>query len=122
MHTLLDFRGSIPSFIEITDGQCHDVIVLGLIIVEPGAIYVMDMGYIDYERLYKIHQKQAFFVTRAKSNMACKRLYSRAVEKTSGLRCDQSVRLTGCYAKKDYQELIRKVKFFDKETDRTYIF
>ena len=122
MHTLLDLRGSVPTFIEITDGLCHDVNVLDLITVEPGAIYVMDMGYIDYERLYKIHQQQAFFVTRAKSNMACKRLYSRAVDKTTGLRCDQSVRLTGYYAKKDYPELIRRVKFFDEETDKTYVF
>lgn len=122
MHTLLDLRGSIPTFIEITDGLCHDVNVLDLIATEPGAIYVMDMGYIDYERLYKIHQNQGIFVTRAKSNMACKRLYSRPVDKNTGLRCDQSVRLTGYYAKKDYPELMRRIKFFDQETDKTYVF
>ena len=122
MHTLLDLRGSIPTFIEITDGLCHDVNVLDLIETEPGAIYVMDMGYVDYERLYNIHQKKGFFVTRAKTNMACKRLYSRPVDKVCGLRCDQSVRLTGFYARKDYPELIRRIKYFEAETGNTYVF
>lgn len=122
MHTLLDLRGSIPTFIEITDGQCHDVNILDLIITEPGAVYVMDMGYIDYERLYKIHQGQGVFVTRAKSNIACKRLYSRIVDKNTGLRCDQSVRFTGYLSKKHYPELIRRIKFFDEETGKRYAF
>ena len=90
--------------------------------IEPGSIYVMDMGYIDYERLYNIHQSQGFFVTRAKSNMASKRVYSRPVDKTTGLRCDQSVRLTSYYSQKDYPELIRRIKFFDEETGNTYVF
>ena len=122
LHTLMDLRGSIPTFIEITDGLCHDVNILDLIITERGAIYVMDMGYIDYERLYRIHQSQGFFVTRAKTNMAFKRLYSRTVDKTKGLRCDQSIRVTGYYAKKHYPELIRRIKYYDEETDRTYVF
>jgi transposase len=122
MHTLLDLRGSIPTFIEITDGLCHDVNVLDLIEIEPGAIYVMDMGYVDYKRLYTIHQKKGFFVTRAKTNMACKRVYSRPVDKACGLRCDQSVRLTGFYASKDYPELMRRIKYFDAETGNNYVF
>lgn len=122
MHTLLDLRGSIPTFIEITDGLCHDVNALDLIETEPGAIYIMDMGYVDYERLYNIHQKKGFFVTRAKSNMACKRLYSRPVDKSCGLRYNQSVSLTGFYAKKNYPELLRRIKYFDAETENTYIF
>ena len=122
MHTLLDLRGSIPTFVEITDGLFHDVNVLDLIETEPGAIYVMDMGYIDYQRLYKINQKKGFFVTRAKSNMAFKRLYSRSVNKKCGLRCDQSIRFTGYYAKKDYPELMRRIKYLDHETGKTYVF
>ena len=122
LHTLMDLRGSIPTFIEITDGLCHDVNIMDLIAIEPGAIYVMDMGYIDYERLFSIHRSHGFFVTRAKSNMASKRLYSRPVDKTTGLRCDQSVRLTGYYSQKDYPELIRRIKFFDEETGNTYVF
>jgi len=122
MHTLLDLRGSIPTFIEITDGLCHDVNILDILEIEPGAIYVMDMGYIDYERLYNINRNQGYFVTRAKSNMASKRLYSRPVDKTTGLRCDQSVRLTGFYSKKQYPELLRRVKYFDQESGKTYVF
>jgi FOG: Transposase and inactivated derivatives len=122
MHTLLDLRGSIPTFIEITDGLCHDVNILDILEIEPGAIYVMDMGYIDYERLYNINRNQGYFVTRAKSNMASKRLYSRPVDKTTGLRCDQSVRLTGFYSKKQYPELFRRVKYFDQESGKTYVF
>src|ERR1035437_9166166 len=122
MHTLLDLRGSIPTFIEITDGLCHDVNILDILEIEPGAIYVMDMGYIDYERLYNINRNQGYFVTRAKSNIASKRLYSRPVDKTTGLRCDQSVRLTGFYSKKQYPELFRRVKYFDQESGKTYVF
>lgn len=122
MHTLLDLRGSIPTFIEITDGLCHDVNILDILEIEPSAIYVMDMGYIDYERLYTINRNQGFFVTRAKSNMASKRLYSRPVDKTTGLRCDQSVRLTGFYSKKQYPELFRRVKYFDQESGKTFVF
>jgi hypothetical protein len=122
LHTLMDLRGSIPTFIEITDGLCHDVNILDLITTERGAIYVMDMAYIDYERLYRIHQSLGYYVTRAKSNMAFKRVYSRPVDKTTGLRCDQSIRVTGYYSKKHYPELIRRIKYYDDETDRTYVF
>jgi IS4 transposase len=120
MHTLLDVRGNIPSFIHITDGLCHDVNALDLLPVEQGAFYLMDKGYIDYSRLYSMHQQQAFFVTRAKDNMAYKRLYSQPVDKTTGLKCDQIISLTGYYAKKDYPELLRRVKYYDTENQRTF--
>jgi len=97
MHALMDLLGSIPTFVEITDGKHYDVKTLDLIQNEPGAIYVMDMAYIDYKRLYDIHQRPAWFVTRAKTNMDYKRVYSRPVDKTTGLRYDQSVRLIGYY-------------------------
>lgn len=122
LHTLMDLRGSIPTFIEITDGLCHDVNILDFILTESGAVYVMDMGYIDYTRLYRIHQSQSFFVTRAKSNMACRRLYSHPVDKSTGLRYDQTIRLTGHYAQKNYPETLRRIKYFDEETQRTYVF
>jgi hypothetical protein len=122
LHTLMDLRGSIPTVIEITDGLCHDVNMLDDILFEPGAIYVMDMGYIDYARLYRIGQSQSFFVTRAKTNMAFKRLYSYPVDKSTGLKCDQVIRLTGYYAQKDYPEKLRRIKYFDYDTERTYVF
>jgi hypothetical protein len=120
MHTLLDVRGNIPSFIHITEGLCHDVNVLDFLPVEQGAFYLMDKGYIDYDRLYVMHQQQAFFVTRAKDNMAYKRLYSNPVDKSTGLKCDQTISLTGYYAKKDYPELLRRVKYYDSENQRTF--
>jgi len=120
MHTLLDVRGNIPSFIHITEGLCHDVNALDLLPVEQGAFYLMDKGYIDYTRLYEMHKQQAFFVTRAKSNMAYKRLYSNPVDKTIGLKCDQTIALTGSYAKKNYPELLRRVKYYDSENQRTF--
>lgn len=120
MHTLLDVRGNIPSFIYITDGLCHDVNALDILPVEQGAFYLMDKGYIDYQRLYAMHQQQAFFVTRAKDNMAYKRLYSHPVDKTTGLCCDQTIALTGYYSKKDYPELLRRVKYYDHESQRTF--
>jgi hypothetical protein len=122
MHTLMDLRGSIPTFVEITDGKHHDVKILDLIQTEPGAIYIMDMAYIDYERLYNIHQRPAWFVTRAKKNMDYKRVYSRPVDKTTGLRYDQSVKLMGYYTSKCYPEMIRRIKYYDAETERTYVF
>ena len=121
-HVLLDLRGSIPTFIEITDGSVHDVNILDLITIEPGAIYVMDRGYLDMDRLYSIHQQCAFFITRAKGNTAMQRVYSRPVDKSTGLRCDQSVRFTVYKSKKEYPELIRRIKFFDEETGNTYVF
>jgi len=123
MHTLLDLRGSIPTFIHLTDGLCHDVNVLDHIVIEPGAIYVMDKGYVDYFRLYSIiHEQRGFFVTRAKSNMAARRVYSRKVDKTCGLRYDQSVKLTGFYIKKDYPDYLRRIKYRDAETGKLYVF
>jgi hypothetical protein len=120
MHTLLDLRGNIPSFIYITDGLCHDVNALDILPVEQGAFYLIDKGYIDYDRLYQMHLQQAFFVTRAKDNMAYKRLYSKPVDKTLNLKCDQIISLTGYYAKKDYPELLRRVKYYDSENQRTF--
>src|SRR5690606_30354049 len=121
-HVLLDLRGSIPSFIEITDGSIHDVNILDHITIEPGAIYVMDRGYLDLDRLYSIHRKGAFFITRAKGNTATKRIYSHHVDKSTRLRCDQTVRFTVYKSKKEHPDLIRRIKFFDQETANTYVF
>ena len=123
MHTLLDLRGSIPTFVHLTDGLCHDVNVLDHIVIEPGAIYVMDKGYVDYFRFYSlIHQQRGFFVTRAKDNMAARRVYSRKVDKTTGLKYDQSVKLTGFYIKKDYPDYLRRIKYKDEEAGKVYVF
>jgi len=118
LHTLLDLRGNIPSFISITDGKVHDVNILDELIPEAGAIYLMDRAYLDFERLYTMHQCSAFFVTRTKSNTAIRRIYSNPIDKSTGLRCDQTVALTGFYSKKAYPEKLRLVKFFDVETGK----
>ncbi len=118
LHTLLDLRGNIPSFISITDGKVHDVNILDELIPEAGAIYLMDRAYLDFERLYTMHQCSAFFVTRTKSNTAIRRIYSNPVDKSTGLRCDQTVALTGFYSKKAYPEKLRLVKYFDAETGK----
>ena len=115
LHTLLDLRGNIPSLVIITHGKIHDVNILDELIVEPGAIYVVDRGYLDFARLHTIHQCSAFFVTRAKSNFARKRLYSHRVDKSTGLRCDQTVVLKNFYAKKAYPEKLRRIRYFDTE-------
>ena len=115
LHTLLDLRGPIPSFINITDGKIADVNVLDILIFEAGSFYIMDRGYIDFKRLYKLHQALAFFVTRAKSNIKCRRLYSRPIDKSTGLRCDQTIVLTQSF--EDYPEHIRLVRFYDSEND-----
>ncbi len=122
LHTLLDLRGNIPSFISITDGKVHDVNILDELIPEAGSIYLMDRAYLDFERLYRMHQFSAFFVTRTKSNTGIRRLYSNPVDKSTGLRCDQTVLLTGFYSKKDYPEKLRRVKFYDAENNRTLNF
>ncbi len=122
LHTLLDLRGNIPSFIAITDGKVHDVNILDVLMPEPGAIYVMDKAYLDFERLYTLHQCSAFFVTRAKINTSLKRLYSKPVDKSTGIRCDQIVVLTGFYAKKDYPEKLRRVKFIDPDNGKQLVF
>lgn len=121
-HTLLDLRGNIPTWIYITDGSVHDVNALDELTIETGAYYVMDRGYIDYERLYRINTTPAFFVTRAKDNFAFKRLYSAPVDKTIGVQCDQTVVLTRHYAKKDYPEKLRRIKYYDTETEKIFVF
>jgi Domain of unknown function (DUF4372)/Transposase DDE domain len=122
LHTLLDLRGSIPSFIEITDGKVHEVNILDTLIPEADSFYVMDRGYLDFRRLYALDQAKAFFVTRAKSNFQCRRIYSRPVKKSTGLRCDQTIVLTGVQSAKDYPDHLRLVKFFDTEHDKRYAF
>lgn len=121
-HTLLDLRGNLPTFIHITDGTVHDVNVLDVLPVEPGACYIVDRGYVDYGRLHKMGEKHAFFITRAKSNMRWERVYSHPVDRSTGLRCDQTIRCIGVRAQKNYPDLLRRVKYVDIETDNTYAF
>ena len=122
MHTLLDLRGNIPSFIHISDGKLGDVNVLDILLLEPGAIYVMDRGYLDFERLYLMHQALAFFVTRAKSNTRFRRIYSAAVDRSAGIICDQTIALTGITSRKDYPAYLRRIRFKDPETGKTLVF
>jgi hypothetical protein len=122
LHTLLDLRGDIPTFIWITDGKVHDVNVLDHLVPEPGSIYIMDRAYLDFKRLYWLHQCSAIFVTRTKTNTGLRRIYSQKVDKSTGVRCDQIVALTGFYSKKDYPEKLRRVKFFDAEKGRSFVF
>ena len=122
MHTLLDLRGNIPSFIHISDGKLSDVKALDILVLEAGAIYVMDRGYLDFARLYTMHRAQAFFVTRAKSNTKLRRVYSAPVDRSIGIICDQTVALTGNTSCKDYPEHLRRIRFKDPETGKTLIF
>ena len=122
LHTLLDLRGNIPSFILISDGKLADVNVLDTLIVEAGAFYIMDRGYLDFERLYLMHQASAFFITRAKMNMRYRRLYSQPVDKSVGLRCDQTIMLTLPATATTYPGKLRLVKFIDPETKKTFRF
>ena len=122
LHTLLDLRGSIPSFIHISDGKLHDVNILDRIAFEAGSFYVMDRGYIDFARLHGLHQAQTFFVVRAKSNLQFRRVYSRPVDKETGLRCDQTIHLTGRKSLRGYPEPLRRVKFHDPENDKRLVF
>ena len=122
LHTLLDLRGSIPSFISITDGKVHDVNVLDELIPEPGSIYVMDRAYLDFERLYLLNQCMAFFVIRSKINTQMRRLYSHSIDKSTGLRCDQTIVLTGMRSAKYYPDKLRRVKFFDNKKGRSFSF
>jgi IS4 transposase len=115
-------RGSIPSFIAITDGKVHDVNILDILIPEAGSIYVMDKAYLDFERLYHLNRCSAFFVVRAKSNTQLKRLYSRPVDKSTGVQCDQIVVLTGFYSRKDYPEKLRRIRFFDSQKNKRLVF
>ena len=122
MHTLLDLRGAIPAFIHISDGKMHDVNVLDILPMEAGAFYVMDRGYVDFARLYKMHQAGAFFVTRAKSNMNARRVYSTKTDRSTGVVCDQLIAMNGYYIAKDYPEHLRRVRFKDPETGKNLIF
>ena len=122
MHTLLDLRGNIPSFIHISDGKLGDVNVLDVLEMEPGAIYVMDRGYLDFARLYLMHQTHAFFVTRTKSNTKFRRVYSAPVERSTGIICDQTIMLTGVISRKDYPEHLRRIRFKDPDTGKTLVF
>jgi len=122
LHTLLDLRGNIPSFISITEGKVHDVNILDELIPEPGSVYIMDRGYLDFERLYLLHQCMAFFIIRSKRNTQFRRLYSHPIDKTTGLRCDQTIVLTGTTTKKHYPDKIRRVKFFDAQKGRSFSF
>ncbi len=122
LHTLLDLHGNIPSVIFMTHGKIHDVKILDELVLEAGAIYLMDRGYLDFARLYKIHQTPAFFITRAKRNFSFQRLYSHPIEKITGLQCDQTIVLEGFYAQKDYPTLLRRIRYFDTARDKRLIF
>jgi len=122
LHTLLDLRGSIPTFIHISDGKLHDVNVLDLLIIEAGAFYIMDRGYLDFERLYAVDQAGGFFVTRAKRNLDARRLYSAPVDRSTGLISDQTIALNGFYAAKHYPGHLRRIRYRDPETGKTLVF
>lgn len=122
LHTLLDLRGAIPAFIHISDGKLHEVNVLDFLPTEAGAFYVMDRGYLDFSRLYKMHQAGAFFVTRAKSNMNARRVYSAHSDKETGVMCDQIIALNGYYVSQDYPEHLRRIKFKDPASGKNLIF
>ena len=122
VHTLMDLRGSIPCFICITDGKTHDVNILDEITLEQGALYVIDGGYLDFARLYTFTQNLCSFITRAKSNFDYSRIDYRKVDKSAGLRCDQTVRLAGYYTSQDYPAVLRRIGYFDAETNTKFIF
>ena len=122
LHTLLDLRGAIPAFIHISDGKLHDVNVLDMLTFEAGAFYVMDRGYVDFARLYTLHQAGVFFVTRAKSPMDARRVYSAPTDRTSGVVCDQRVLLNGYYSAKKYPEHLRHIRFKDPESGKTLVY
>lgn len=122
MHTLLDLRGNIPSFIHISDGKMHEVNILDQLSPEPGAFYIMDRGYLDFERLYRFHRAGAFFVTRGKSNLRVQRRYSHPVDRSTGLICDQTVVLTGFYSQQHFEAPIRRIRFKDPDTGKTLVF
>ena len=122
MHTLLDLRGSIPTFIHISDGKMHDTKALDLLIPEAGAIYVMDRGYVDFVRLHNLHLAGAFFVTRAKSNLDAHRVYSAKTDRSIGILCDQTIALDGFYTQKNYPDHLRRIRFKDTETGKTLVF
>ena len=122
LHTLLDLRGNIPTFIHISDGKLHDVNVLDILLPEPGAFYIMDRGYVDFERLFLLHMAGSFFVIRAKSNTKYRRRYSHPVDKSGGVRCDQTIVLTGVKSIHDYPQPLRRIKYHDAQTGKTFNF
>ena len=122
VHTLLDLQTSIPVFIDITSASVHEVNILDRLFVEPGAILVMDKGYTDFKRLYQLNLNAAYFIIRAKSNLRCRRIYSDPVDKSSGVQYDQTVRFTTYRASKNYPQSLRRVKYYDKEQKKTYVF
>jgi transposase len=122
MHTLLDIRGNIPSFIEITSGSVHDVNILDVLVPEPGNFYIMDRGYLDFDRLYNFTQLLSFFVTRAKKNTKFRRLYSHPVDRNTGLICDQTIMLMTYQSQKDYPAKLRRIKYFDSERAKYLVF
>jgi len=122
MHTVLDLRGAIPSFIHISNGKLHDVNVLDLLIPEAGAIYVMDCGYLDFGRLHLLHQAGAFFVTRAKSNLDARRIYSAPIDRATGIICDQTIALNGHYSQQHYPDHLRRIRLRDAESAKTLVF
>jgi len=122
VHTLLDLRGSIPSFIKITDGSVHDVNILDNLIPEPGAFYIMDRGYLDFKRLFFLKEQLCFFVIRAKKNFQFRRIYSHQVDRSNGLICDQTIMLTGFYSLQHYPEKLRRIRFFDSENKKYLTF
>ncbi len=122
LHTLMDLRGSIPTLIFVTHGKVHEVNLLDDLLVEPGAIYILDRGYLDFARLYKIHRSGAFFIIRAKSNFRFRRLYSQKADKAQGVQADQIIELHGYYARKDYPDRLRRVRYYDAEKKKRLIF
>jgi hypothetical protein len=122
LHTLLNLRGNIPSFLSITQGNVHDVKLLDELLIEPGSVYVLDKAYVDFARLHLFTQSCAYFVTRAKSNLRFSRLYSHPVEKSCGTRCDQTIRLSGFYSAQQYPNTLRRIKHYDDDTQRSFVF
>jgi hypothetical protein len=122
LHTLLDLRGNIPTFIHISDGKVHEVNILDQLLPEPGAFYIMDRGFLDFERLYRFHEAGSFFVTRGKSNLKVQRRYSHPVDRKTGVICDQTVVLTGFYSHQGFEAPLRRIRFKDPETAKTLIF
>ncbi len=122
LHTLMNLRGSIPEFIHISDGKMHDVNILDLLVPTPGAFYIMDRAYLDFERLYTLHQEKAFFISRAKTNFKFNRRYSHKVEKSTGVQCDQTITLTTYHTSKKYPEPLRRIRFYDIERQKRLVF
>lgn len=122
IHTQLDLKGNIPSFFLITEAKTHDINFLDVLEFEAGAFYIMDRGYFDFERLFKINQQKAFFVIRAKGSLSCERIYSNKIDKPIGLRCDQIIKLKHFYSRKHYPKKLRRIKYYDIETNKYYVY